>query len=173
MQTCYYRLPSATRALITAALVFAATFGVAQLYALDPSSDIFPNSVTGRLVMSAAAGVFGGLAGVVLSDQRIRRIYGSAEQAITYSRALRTGQLPSDIDPGLWQRWLDVSRQSIGWTPVSVAVYAGLALLQSVFHQWAPALVFALLAAWAVATGQVMRRRVLKLATAVSQRQGR
>src|SRR5262245_33435052 len=41
MQTWYYRLPPAARALIAAALVFAATFGVAQLYALDPSSDVF------------------------------------------------------------------------------------------------------------------------------------
>jgi hypothetical protein len=172
MQTWYYRLPPAVSGLITAALVFVATFGVTELYALDPSSNTFPDSVVGRLVMSAAAGVFGGLAAVLLSNQRIRRVYGSPEHAFTYAYALRTGQLPRDIDPGVWQRWLDVSRQSIAWSPVTIAVYGGLAALQLVFHMWALALVFAVLTIWAAVTWRVMRRRVLRLATAVSQRQG-
>jgi hypothetical protein len=63
--------------------------------------------------MAAIVGVVFGVIGVVVGDQRIRRVYGSTEQAITYSRALRTGHLPSDIEPATWQSWLGVSRQSM------------------------------------------------------------
>jgi len=58
-----------------------------------------PDSVAARAVMAAIIGVVFGVIGVVLGDQRIRRVYGSIEQAITYSQALRTGQLPADIEP--------------------------------------------------------------------------
>ena len=55
----------------------------------------------GRLMTS-------GVLGVVLGDRRMHRIYGSTEQAIGYSRALRTGELPTESEPAAWQGWLAV-----------------------------------------------------------------
>jgi C4-dicarboxylate-specific signal transduction histidine kinase len=107
----------------------------------------------------------------LLGDQRIRRVYGSTEQAITYARALRTGQLPADIEPAAWQRWLDVSRQSVRSTPVTVTLFAALALLNSVYHLWALVALLAVAAVWSLGYGLVLRRRILRLATAIDQRE--
>jgi uncharacterized membrane protein YoaK (UPF0700 family) len=170
MRTWFYRLPPAARALSTAAWAFAAMFGVTQLYALDASSDMSHNWLVARLVVTAVAGVVCGVSGVVLGDRRTRRVYGSTEQAITYSRALRTGQLPTDIEPAAWQRWLDASRQSMRWTPLAVATYAALAVLNSLENRWAAALL-AVLAIWFFVYGRVLRRRILRLATAIDQRE--
>jgi hypothetical protein len=170
MQTWFYRLSPIARAVITGAWVFAALFGVTQLAALETSSAMFPNSVAARAVMAAIFGVVFGVIGVVLGDGRIRRVYGSTEQVITYSRALRTGQLPTNIEPAAWQRWLDVSRQSLRWTPVTVTLCAALALLNSLDRQWALVALLAILAAWFIGYGLVLHRRILRLATAIDQR---
>ena len=171
MQTWFYRLSPIARAVITGAWVFAALFGVTQLAALETSSATFPDSVAARAVMAAIFGVVFGVIGVVVGDRRIRRVYGSAEQVITYSRALRTGQLPTDIEPAAWRRWLDVSRQSMRWTPVTVALFAVLAVLKSLNHGWALVALLAVMAIWFLVYGQVLRRRILRLATAIDQRE--
>jgi hypothetical protein len=171
MQTWFHRLSPAARALLTAVWVFAAMFGVTQLSALDASSDMFHHSVVSRLVVAAVAGVLFGVIGVALGDRRIRRVYGSTAQAITYSRALRTGQLPADIQPAAWQRWLDVSRQSMRWTPLAVGMYAVLAVLNGLNHGWALSALLAVLAIWFVVYGLVLRRRILRLATAIDRRE--
>ena len=171
MQTWLYRLPPAARAAVTGAWGFVALFGVTQLAAIESGSAMFPDSVAARAVMAAIAGVVFGVIGVVLGDQRIRRVYGSTEQAIMYSQALRTGQLPADIEPAAWQRWLDVSRQSMRWTPVTVALFAVLAVLNSLNHGWALVALLAVMAIWFLVYGQVLRRRILRLATAIDQRE--
>ncbi|PXX01540.1 hypothetical protein [Mycolicibacterium moriokaense] len=171
MQTWLYRLPLAARAAVTGAWVFAALFGVTQLATLQASSAMFPNSVAARAVMAAIAGVVAGVIGVVVGDQRIRRVYGSTEQAITYSQSLRTGHLPEDIEPAAWQRWLDVSRQSMRWTPATVTLFAALALLNSLAHQWALVALLVIAAVWSLGYGLVLRRRILRLATAIDQRE--
>jgi hypothetical protein len=171
MQTWLYKLPRAARAAITGAWIFVALFGVTQLAALQASSAVFPSSVAARAVMAAIAGVVFGVIGVVLGDQRIRRVYGSTEQAIMYLQALRTGQLPTDIEPAAWQRWLDVSRQSVRWTPVTVTLFAGLALLNSLSRQWALVALLVMAAVWSLGYGLVLRRRILRLATAIDQRE--
>jgi hypothetical protein len=171
MHTWLYRLPPAARAVIIGTWVFAALFGVTQLAALQASSAMFPNSVAARAVMAAIVGVVFGVIGVVLGDQRLRRVYGSTEQAITYSRALRTGHLPSDIEPAAWQRWLGVSRQSMRWTPVTVTLFVALALLNSLAHQWALVALLAIAAVWSLGYGLVLRRRILRLATAIERRE--
>jgi hypothetical protein len=170
MQTWFNRQPQAARAIITAAWVFAAIFGVTQLYALDARSDMFYHSVIARLVVAAVSGLLVGVIAVVSGDRRIRRIYGSTEQAIAYSSALRTGQLPTDIQPAAWQRWLDVSHRSYRWTPWAVPAYAVLAGVQSLGHHQLLASLFALLAIWLLAVRKVMHRRIARLATAVAQR---
>jgi hypothetical protein len=169
MQTWFYRLSPIARAVITGAWVFGALFGVTQLAALETGSAMFPDSAAARAVMAAILGVVFGVIGVVMSDRRIRRVYGSTEQAITYSRALRTGRLPTDIEPATWQRWLDVSRQSMRWTPVTVALFASLALLNCLDRQWALVALLAILAAWFIGYGLVLHRRILRLAAAIDE----
>jgi hypothetical protein len=171
MQTWLYRLPPAARAVITGGWVFAALFGVTKLATLQASSAMFPNSVAARAVVAAIAGLVFGVIGVVMGDQRIRRVYGSTEQAITYSQALRTGHLPPDIEPATWRRWLDVSRQSMKWTPVTVTLFTALAVLNSLDRQWALVALLAIAAVWSLGYWLVLRRRILRLATAVEQRE--
>jgi hypothetical protein len=171
MQTWLYKLPPAARAVITGAWMFVVLFGVTQLAAIESGSAMFSNSVAARAVMAAIAGVVFGVIGVVLGDQRIRRVYGSTEQAIMYSQALRTGQLPTDIEPAAWRRWLDVSRQSMRWTPVTVTLFAALALLNNLGRQWALVALLVIAAVWSLGYGLVLRRRILRLATAIDQRE--
>ena len=167
MQTWFYRLPSAVRALTSGAFSAVAIFGVMSLYTVTEPWGNTGQSVIARLVVSTLAGMTAGVLGVVLGDQRTRRLYGSTEQAITYLRALRTGRLPSGIEPGTWRRWLDASRQSVKWAPAAVGVFAVLAGLQSLERQWAVMCLFALLSVWQLVVTLVQRRRISRLATAV------
>jgi len=170
MQTWFYRLPATARALVIGVLSSAAIFGVMSLYSDSGPWGDTRESVIGRLVMSTIVGMLTGAVGVVWGDRRMDRLYGSTEQALTYTRALRTGELPGQIDPVAWQRWLVVSRQANRWAPASVGVFVVLAVLQSLSHEWTPAAVFALLAIWEAAVVLVLRRRVARLAAAVGQR---
>jgi hypothetical protein len=172
MQTWFYRLPSVVRALTTGVFSAVAIFGVMSLYAVTEPWGNPGQSVIARLVVSTIAGMLAGVLGVVLGDQRTRRIYGSTERAISYLRALRTGRLPTDIDPGTWRRWLDASRQSVKWAPAAVGVFAVLAALQSLERQWAVMCLFAFFAVWQLVVSLVQRRRIARLATAVDRRAG-
>jgi C4-dicarboxylate-specific signal transduction histidine kinase len=171
MQAWIYRLPRAGRAAITAALAFGAMFGVMELDALDEQSAFAPHSLVARLVMAAVVGLFTGVVGVVFGDHRIRRIYGSTEHAITYLQTLRTGQPPRGIEPAVWRRWINASRQSMKWTPATVALYVVLAALNSLDHHWSLALVLAVLAIWFLGFQWVLRRRVLRLEAALDDRE--
>jgi hypothetical protein len=172
MQPWFFRLPSPARALITAVGSAAAIFGVMSLYAVDEPWTATGGSVLARLVVSILAGLLTGVLAVVVGDRRIRRVYGSPEHAITYFSAMRTGRLPSRIDPTAWRRWLDVSRKSVRATPASVVVFVLLSVLQAVDHQWVLVSVLALAAAWQAAVGWQLHRRVSRLAGAVGQRAG-
>jgi hypothetical protein len=165
MQTWFYRLPATVRALVIGGLSSAAIFGVMSLYTDSDTRE----SVIGRLVVSTIVGMLSGAVGVVWGDRRMQRVFGSTEQALTYTRAFRTGELPADIDPAAWQRWLAISRQSARWTPAGVGVFAVLAVLQSLNHEWRLAAMFALLALWEAALMLVLRRRIARLAAAVGQ----
>jgi hypothetical protein len=170
MQTFFYRLPAAARALITGVSSSAAIFGVMSLYTVTAPWGDTHESVIGRLVVSTIAGMLTGVLGVVLGDQRIHRVYGSTTQAIGYSRALRTGELPPQIEPAAWQGWLAVSRRSNRWAPAAVGMFALLAVLQSLDHNWAPAALLLVIAIWQSAVALVLRRRIARLAAAVDRR---
>jgi hypothetical protein len=148
----------------------AAIFGVMSLYTVSAPWGDARESVIARLVVSTIAGTLTGVVGVVLGDQRMHRSYGSTEQAIGYSRALRTGELPMEIEPAAWQAWLAVSRQSNRWAPSAVGVFAVLAALQSLDHKWVLAALFVVFAIWQSAVALVLRRRIARLAAAVGQR---
>lgn len=92
MQPWFYRLPPTVRGLLTAAWVFAALFGVTQLYALDGSPNVFGGSVSERLVVSAVAGGYRARSMAALARcqppvnrvgtgrrSRLRGAYGAAE----------------------------------------------------------------------------------------------
>jgi hypothetical protein len=170
MQTWLYRLPQPVRAFITAVWVFMALFGTTELAALDTSSNTYHDSIGARLAVAAVAGLLAGFIGVLLGDRRLRRIYGSTDQAITYARVLRTGQLPNGFEPAAWQRWLEVGKQSMRWTPVTVAVFAVLAVLNALDHQWALPALLAAFAIWFLVYQRVLRRRIARLETAIDQR---
>jgi hypothetical protein len=169
MQPWFFRLPSPARALITAACSAAAIFGVMSLYAVYEPWTGTGKSVLARLVVSILGGLLTGVIAVVVGDRRIRRVYGSPEQAITYFSAMRTGRLPSRIEPTVWRRWLDVSRKSVRAAPASVVVFVLLSVLQGVDHQWVLASVLGLAAAWQGAVGWQLHRRVSRLASAVGE----
>ncbi len=170
MQTWFYRLPATARALITGVLSATAIFGVMSLYTVTAPWGDTRESVVARLVVSTIAGMLTGVLGVALGDQRMHRIYGSTEHAIRYSRALRTGELPTEIAPLAWQGWLTASRQSNRWAPTAVGLFVALAGLQSLDHRWAMAALFVVFAMWQSVVALVLRRRIARLEAAVGQR---
>src|ERR1700742_3238574 len=160
MQAWFYRLPATARALVTGVLSSAAIFGVMSLYTESAPWGDTRESVIARLVVSTIAGMLTGVLGVVLGDQRMHRVYGSPTQAIRYSRALRTGDLPIEIEPAAWQGWLAISRQSNRWAPAAVGVFAVIAALQCIGHQWVLAALFVAFAIWQAAVALLLRRRI-------------
>ena len=170
MQTRFYRLPAAVRALIIGVLSSAAIFGVMSYLSFSGSASDTHLPLIGRLLIATIAGMLAGAVGVVLGDQRMRRTYGSIDQALTYSRALRTGELPTQIEPAEWQGWLATSRQSNKWALTGIGVFALLAVLQSLEHDWMSTAMFALFAIFEAAAMFLMRRRIARLKAAVRQR---
>jgi hypothetical protein len=170
MHIFFYRLPAVARALITGVLSSAAIFGVMTLYTVTAPWGDTRESVIARLVVSTIAGMLTGVLGVVLGDQRMRRVYGSTTQAISYACALRTGELPPQIEPAAWQGWLAVSHQSNRWAPAAVGVFALLAVLEALDHNWAPAALLLVIAIWQSAVALLLRRRIARLAAAVGRR---
>jgi hypothetical protein len=171
MRTWFYQLPAAARALITGMLSAAVLFGVMSLDTVAAPWGDSHHSVIARLVVSTIAGLLTGVLGVVFGDQRIRRVYGSADRALEYQRALRTGELPTEIDPTAWQRWLAVSSQANRWAPATVGTFAVLAVLELIGHLWMLAALMAVFAIWQSALALVLRRRIARLSEAIGRRQ--
>jgi hypothetical protein len=166
----FYRLPAAARIVISAALFFGLLLLMTLLNAVDDHWHGDHGSLTWWLVFAAAGGLLFGILNVVLGDRRIRRIFGSTEQAVEYGRALRTGELPEHIEPDVWFFWLNISRQSNRWTPWGVSLFVVVAVGQSMAHAWAYAAAFTLLVIWLLVSWWVKRGRILRLATALAQR---
>ena len=51
---------------------------------------------------------------LVIGDPSTRRRGGAVEPLIEYERAVRTGELPAQLEPELWRRWLRMSRWFYG-----------------------------------------------------------
>ena len=130
----------------------------------------FSASAIVQAELSAAVGLIVGVVAVVLGEQRVRRVFGSFEQGNAYSRALRTGELPAHIAPAVWRGWLSVSRQSMRWTPILIAVFAVCVVLQVLTHEWAHAVVFGVLVIWFAILWRVQKGRISRLTVAVEQR---
>jgi hypothetical protein len=120
--------------------------------------------------VSIIAGILTGVLSVAVGDRRIRDTYGSVEQAIAYSRALRTGELPEQIEPDRWRGFLLASVKSNRWAPAAVGVFAVLAVLQSIDRQWPLVALFCAIAIGQTASALVLRRRIARLRDAIDRR---
>ncbi len=165
-----YRLPRAARIAITAALMFVAMFGVLQLQTFDAGGSLSASTLIVEALLCAVIGLIAGVVAVPLGEQHVRRIFGSFEQCNAYWRALRTGELPAHIDPAVWRGWLSVSRKSMRWWPISIAVFVVIGVMQILNHDWGLAVLSAVLLIWYGICGPVQKGRISRLTVAVEQR---
>ena len=113
---------------------------------------------------------------LVAAERRVYRDFGSIEKAISYRRALRTGQLPAVIEPAVWRGWLERSRKRtrlelcvagfiFGWLVLKAYVHHPWALVD-----WAFGALFSLFAISGFVTGWLMRTRIPRLAMELERR---
>ena len=112
---------------------------------------------------------------VMLGDPRLRRGGGSAEQVAAYDRALRSGQLPPDIEPDVWRGWLRRGLRSEGNLRVLricflTAVGVSAILTHPTVYRWVIASLYELLAMRFIITWPAVRARYARLAAEVEQR---
>jgi membrane protease YdiL (CAAX protease family) len=169
MKAWWYRLPRAARLVIVFAVV------VVMFEATEGPDLTSPGRLVEQLVLGAVVGlVFAAL--VFLREERLRRDFGSIERFLGYSRALRTGELPTRIEADVWRSWLNRSRTQNRFSPVVACMFLvpGVLLLILVTHpsafEWAISSLYALLAILIMVSWQVWRRRISRLAMAVEQR---
>jgi protein-S-isoprenylcysteine O-methyltransferase Ste14 len=165
----FYRLPLAVRVLIIASVTFGTAFGV---LAVQRSHGTWAGSLAAHLVVAAIVGAVIGVV-MVVTERRLRRDFGSIEQFIGYARALRTGELPADIEPDVWRAWLNRSRAANRQTLVAPAVLVVFGVLPRLFgssgYSWVIGVIFALLAMLSLASWWLTRRRISRLAAAIEQ----
>lgn len=165
-----YRLPLAVRVLITVVVTFGMMFGV---LAVQPSHGTWAGSMVAHLVVAAFVGLLVAFV-LVVTERRLRRDFGSIEQFIVYSRALRTGELPASVEPDAWRAWLNRSRAANRQVLIAPAVLVVFGAAPNLFapsgYSWVTGLVFALLAVWSLVSWWLNRGRISRLATAVEQR---
>jgi hypothetical protein len=166
----FYRLPAAARIVISAVLFSGFFLLIRLVNAVDDRWRGHHHWLTWWLVFAAAGGLVFGVLNVMLGDRHIRRIFGSTEQAIEYGRALRTGELPEQIEPDVWRGWLIISSRSNRRTSWIVPLFVVVVVAQSMAHAWAHAAVFTLLVILLLVSWWVRRGRILRLATRVEPR---
>jgi len=171
MRTHFDQLARAMRVVATAALGFGGAFLIWKLKSADGGTPM-----VARLVISAMLALLLTVGTVVGDGRRLRRHFGSAEQFNRYSRALRTGDLPTRIESDMWRGWLDYSRnenRSLRWSAAwTVAVGLVLPVTRPAQHHWLIGLLVALIGIGGLASWWFERRRIVRLSTAVEQRVG-
>lgn len=156
MDAWYYRLPLAARVAITALLTVCVLIPM-YMWLL---SDVLPPVFT--FGMAALVGLVIGVA-VIVGERQIHRRFGSIEEYVGYRRALRTGELPADIDPSTWSEWL-------GWSSGKLKATWALAVAFVVFAIVSAPVLFGFLAAGYAVQGFVLRRWIDRLAAQIEQR---
>jgi hypothetical protein len=166
----FYGLPMAVRVLITAVVTFGVVFGV---LAVQPSHGTWAGSLVAHLVVAAITGLLIAIV-MVVTERGLRRDFGSIEQLIVYSRALRTGELPAHIEPDAWRAWLNrsraINRRALIAPAILVVIGVVPSLIASSGYHSVTGLVFALLVVWTLVAWRLTRGRVSRLATAVEER---
>ncbi len=113
----WYQVPLAPRILVVFTAWFSYGVLLSNLNSLDDSTR------TAEIIWCACQS---GTWLTILADTVIRSSFDSLDQLVAYSAALRTGEVPEDIDTGQWRRRLRHSRIAVVLTPL--LVYPVLAL---------------------------------------------
>ncbi|PXX06318.1 hypothetical protein [Mycolicibacterium moriokaense] len=138
----WFRRPLAVRVLLPAAIGFSFAFVVAGM---DRLYHAYSGSLVGPIVWAAVVGQ----AVAVRTVMRLRPNFSSFEQYIAYTRALRTGELPALIEPGVWRARLRSSRRPNRMEPLWASLLVVFGVLPSLISQsayWVTALFFGLAA---------------------------
>ena len=108
---------------------------------------------------------------VVIGDPTTRRRGGAVEPLIDYERAVRTGELPAQLEPEVWRRWLRMSRWFYGfvvlWPCFFAAVGVWAILTDPTGYHWVVASLLQLLAVRLCIRWWRMRARLAQLAAEV------
>jgi hypothetical protein len=152
-------------------------FALLVLLVADLDSVVHSYSRTAHLERAASWAALVGVvfAIVMLGDPRLRRGGGSAEQVAAYDRALRSGQLPADIEPDVWRGWLRRGLRSERNLRVLricflTAVGVSAILTHPTVYRWVIASLYELLAMRFIITWPAVRARYARLAAEVEQR---
>jgi hypothetical protein len=136
------------RALVTAAMGFTVALMA------DLESVIFGDSGLVHLEWAAFWAALMGLASALGEsvEPTLRNTSGSVQQLIAYDRALRTGELPTYVEPDVWRSWLRSSRRTLGmpllWACFFGAVGVSSILTDQSAYHWVTAFLFQLLGIW-------------------------
>jgi hypothetical protein len=131
-----------------------------------------------RLEWAAGLAALMALAFVVLGQERdLRRNFASLEQYDEYSQAVRTEDMPANIEPDVWRRRLKTNRRSnlLRLLCAGFLVGVGLASLvtdQSVYR-WMTASLFQLVAIWLLVKWWDTREALASLAAQVERHANR
>jgi protein-S-isoprenylcysteine O-methyltransferase Ste14 len=131
-----------------------------------------------RLEWAAGLAVLIALAFVVLGQERdLRRNFASLDQYTEYSQAVRTEDMPTNIEPDVWRRRLKTNRRSnlLRLLCACFLVGVGLASLltdQSVYR-WMTASLFQLVAIWFLVKWWDTREALAALAAQVERHANR
>jgi hypothetical protein len=165
--TIWYRMPAAVRIGAHAAIGLGAAALVAAIY--------YPAGPASHAVL-VTAGVVGVMMvmAAVWGERLLRRDFGSAAQYVEFAGALRSGELPADIEPAVWRGWLARGRQynvqRIGAVAPLVVFGIVPALRVPTTAHLIIAVVLAGLAVSTVVDWHIERRLIARLATAVEER---
>jgi hypothetical protein len=172
-EVAYFPTPRATRVLVTAAMGFTVAFLALVLADLD--AVVHGDSRMVHLELAALWAAPMGLAwGIAESmEPTLRGTRGSIEVLIEYDRALRTGELPTCVEPDVWRVWLRSSRRTLGmpllWACFFGAVGVSSILTDQLGYHWVTAFLFQLLAVWMLLGWWGKRANITQLAADVER----
>lgn len=151
---------------------FAGAFLVLLL--VDLGTLVFGGPWIVRLDVAAGAAALLGLAWALLGEDRdLRRNFAAYDQYVEYHRTLRTGEMPTDIEPELWHRRLTSSRKENWVRAVLAGFFIALGIVTIVAGQngyhWVVASLCQLLAIWLLINWWGARERLRRLAKAVDR----
>lgn len=168
-QETWFRMPLAVRIILGAAVGFSLAFGVAYLDRLYNGDK---GSLVGLLAWAAFVGLVLAIRMVVGNEGCLRRNIGSFDHYIAYTRALRTGEVPANIDPDVWRGRLSSSLRSNRMESLWASFLVVFAVLPSLIDQsayWVTASLFGLLAIRNFVSWWLMRVRITRLAAEVER----
>lgn len=151
---------------------FAGAFLV--LLVVDLGTLVFGGPWIMRLDVAAGVAALMGLAWAALGEDRdLHRDFTSYDQYLEYHHTLRSGGMPADLDPALWQRRLAGSRRE-NWVRAVLAGFfmlLGIASIAAGRHgyHWVVAALCQLVAIWLLINWWGARERLRRLGKAIDR----